>query len=118
MYFQLFAINSVVGMLGIVYWQTPKGHGVMPSSAQTAVKIASPVGAVLGQIVFGHLADRLGRKRIYGVELLIIIVATLTHALCAQSLAFGIVSVVIFWRIILGIGIGGDYPMSAVIMAE
>jgi len=105
-------------MLGLVYWQGPHSNGTMPNSSQTAVKIASPVGAVLGQIVFGHLADRLGRKKMYGIELLIIIVATITHSLAASALSFNIVSVVVFWRIIMGVGIGGDYPLSAVIMAE
>src|ERR1700760_3186389 len=33
-------------------------------------------GIILGMIVFGHLADRVGRKKLYGLELIIILLAT------------------------------------------
>lgn len=34
-------------------------------------------GAVVGQLVFGLLADVVGRKKMYGLELMIIIIATI-----------------------------------------
>jgi PHS family inorganic phosphate transporter-like MFS transporter len=115
---QLFAINLASIMLGIVYWQDEVHKGVMPHNADTAIKVATSAGAILGQVVFGYLADFLGRKRMYGVELMIIIVATLAQSLTGTSTAAPIVGVLIFYRVVMGIGVGGDYPLSAVITAE
>ena len=104
-------------MLGIVYWQGPS-KGVMPSNASNLIKVAPNVGTVFGMVVFGYLADVLGRKRMYGIELMIIITATLAESLCSSSPAIGIVGVIVFWRVIMGVGVGGDYPLSAVITSE
>jgi len=54
----------------------------------------------------------------YGVELTIMIVATLSLSLSSDGDSLSVVGVIIFWRVILGIGIGGDYPSSAVITSE
>lgn len=54
----------------------------------------------------------------YGVELMIIIFATLAHALASNSPSINIVGVIIFWRVLMGIGIGGDYPLSSIITSE
>lgn len=105
-------------MLGIVYWQDPINKGVMPHNADTAIKVATSAGAIVGQCIFGYLADLLGRKKMYGIELMIIISATLAQSLCGESTAVSIVGVIIFYRVIMGIGVGGDYPLSAVITAE
>ncbi|KAF2741256.1 phosphate permease [Polyplosphaeria fusca] len=116
--YSLFAINLAVIMLGIVYWQDEVNKGVMPHDADTAIKVATSAGAIVGQVVFGYLADFLGRKKMYGIELMIIISATLAQSLCGESTAVSIVGVIIFYRVIMGIGVGGDYPLSAVITAE
>ena len=54
----------------------------------------------------------------YGIELMIIIFATLALSLCAQGPAVSIVGVMIFWRVILGTGVGGGYPLSSIITSE
>lgn len=104
-------------MLGMVYWHD-SNKGVMTDNAQTSIKVATSAGTVFGQLVFGYLADVLGRKRMYGIELLIIIIATLAESVSAPSYAVSLVGILTFWRIIMGIGVGGDYPLSAVITAE
>lgn len=104
-------------MLGVVFWQT-SDKGEMPTSSQTAIKVAISAGAIIGNVVFGYLADWLGRKRMYGVELMIILTTTLAQTLSASSTALSVVGVLVFWRVIMGIGIGGDYPLSAVITSE
>ncbi|EUC48050.1 hypothetical protein COCMIDRAFT_3010 [Bipolaris oryzae ATCC 44560] len=116
--YSLFAINLTVILLGIVYWQDADSRGVMPHNADTAIKVATSAGAIFGQCVFGYLGDYLGRKRMYGVELMIIIATTLAQSLCGESATLSIVGVLIFYRVIMGIGVGGDYPLSAVITAE
>ncbi|KAJ5726850.1 phosphate:H+ symporter [Penicillium malachiteum] len=117
--YDIFAINLCVSMLGVVYWQSAQDHpGKIPSSSDTALKVATSGGTVIGQLVFGMLADIFGRKRMYGIELVIIILATLAQAVCGNSNAVSITGILIFWRVIMGIGIGGDYPLSSIITSE
>lgn len=54
----------------------------------------------------------------YGVELGIIIWATFGCAMVAASPGLSSAALMIFWRVIMGIGIGGDFPLSSVITAE
>lgn len=49
---------------------------------------------------------------------MIIIIATLAQALVSSSPAVTITGVLIFWRVMMGIGIGGDYPLSSIITSE
>ena len=54
----------------------------------------------------------------YGIELIIIIFATLGLSLSGNGPALSIIGVMIFWRVILGTGVGGDYPLSSIITSE
>ena len=56
----------------------------------------------------------------YGLELIIAIGATLGVVMCSNGIS-GSVSIIVWlliWRFVSGIGIGADYPLSAVICAE
>ncbi|KAK5018065.1 MFS transporter [Cryomyces antarcticus] len=117
--YDIFAIGLVTAMLGVVYWQTAATkRGSIPTSADTAIKVATSGGTVIGQLAFGYLADVVGRKRMYGLELMIIIFATVAQALASSSRSISIVGIIIFWRVLMGIGIGGDYPLSSIITSE
>jgi MFS transporter, PHS family, inorganic phosphate transporter len=100
--YDIFAVSLLTTMLGIVYW--PQNNGVMPVSADTGIKVATSGGTVLGQLGFGALADVVGRKRMYGLELIVIIVATLAQSLSSPSPSIDLAGVIIFWRVIMGIG--------------
>ncbi|KIM62761.1 hypothetical protein SCLCIDRAFT_1214873 [Scleroderma citrinum Foug A] len=112
--YDIFAINIAASMLGYTYG---KG-GSLTTWQSTGVKAATPVGNLFGQLIFGWLADIVGRKRMYGVELMIMIIATFGQALSGQAPAVGIIGALIVWRFIMGVGIGGDYPLSAIISSE
>lgn len=79
----------------------------MSTPQDTAIKVSTSAGTVLGQVGFGALADILGRKKMYGLELILIITATLAQALTGPGLSTSIVGLMIFWRVLMGIGIGG-----------
>ncbi|KAE8553844.1 acid phosphatase pho5 [Talaromyces marneffei ATCC 18224] len=115
--YDIFAINMASAMLGVVFW-VDSNKGKIPSNSDTAIKVATSGGTVIGQLAFGWLADHVGRKRMYGLELIIIIFATLAQSLSSDSPSMSIVGVLIFWRVIMGIGIGGDYPLSSIITSE
>ncbi|KAJ7170579.1 inorganic phosphate transporter [Mycena crocata] len=112
--YDIFAINIASTMLGYVYGHNQK----LNPNQDLGIKVATPVGTLVGQLLFGWLADIVGRKKMYGVELMIIIVATFAQALSGGAHAVSIIGVLVVWRFIMGIGIGGDYPLSATISSE
>jgi PHS family inorganic phosphate transporter-like MFS transporter len=70
-------------------------------------------------IIFGFLADKYGRKSIYGLELLIVILATI--GLTQSSAGYNSMDPygwIGFWRCVQGIGLGAEYPLSAIMAAE
>lgn len=104
-------------MIAYVYF----GKSSLPPLEDGWIKAASAWGNLVGQLIFGMLGDWVGRKKVYGVELVILIVGALGCSLAAQPMTpggLGIVSIIAFWRFILGVGVGGDYPVSAVITSE
>jgi MFS family permease len=60
-------------------------------------------GAVLGALVFGRLADRLGRKRLFMLTLAVYMAATVATAFSTGFTWFAIC------RFMTGVGIGGEY---------
>lgn len=49
---------------------------------------------------------------------MLIIIATFGQAMAGHGHAVSIIGVLVVWRFIMGVGIGGDYPLSAVISSE
>lgn len=111
--YDIFAINLGVSMLSHVYW-----GGKIPDSTQTLIKVSTSVGTVIGQVSFGYLADHVGRKKIYGSELIVMICATILQCVLGNSPAVSFVAIFASLRIVMGIGIGGDYPLSSIISSE
>jgi len=82
-------------------------------TVETAIVGATAlVSAAIGSAVFGRIADVFGRKYIYGFEVLVLGAGAIASAFSPN----------IWWlvafRFILGLGIGGDYPVSATIASE
>jgi MFS transporter, PHS family, inorganic phosphate transporter len=72
----------------------------------------SLIAAALGAIIFGRMADYVGRRSIYGFTLIVLAAGAI-----ASALSPNVIWLLIF-RFILGLGIGGDYPLSATFMSE
>jgi MFS family permease len=102
--YDLFIIGVVMALIKEQWRISPYEEGLVASTAL----LASAVGAVL----FGRVADMLGRKRIYGYEVLVLAIGAVASALSTN------IWWLILFRIILGVGIGGDYPVSSTIMSE
>jgi MFS transporter, PHS family, inorganic phosphate transporter len=90
------------------------------SHSEKGITVSTLVGSAIGQVTFGVLADVYGRKVMYGLELIITIGATLGMSMSSNGYigSMSIVGWLVFWRITAGIGIGADYPLSAVITSE
>ncbi|KAF3914088.1 hypothetical protein AA313_de0204283 [Arthrobotrys entomopaga] len=113
--YDIFAINIVLPILKLVYYDNNISRGL-----STALSCSLLIGTAIGQVLFGVLADNYGRRKMYGMELVMLIVGTLGLTMASSGIdgSMDISAWLIFWRITMGIAIGGDYPLSAVIGAE
>ena len=121
--YDLFIVNLVSPIWEYEYWgglSDPPRTPHYPPLLRGLVNSSANIGNIVGQLSFGYLGDIFGRRFVYGNEL---IIGTLGLVLCI-SLPNSITSAkmkmiwIFCWRIILGVGIGGDYPISAAIVAE
>src|SRR5438874_1250665 len=87
------------------------GHVSLSSLESASLASSALLGAALGALLFGVLGQA-GRKRFYGLDVLILGITALAQAF-APNLDW-----LIAIRFLLGIGVGADYVLSPVIMAE
>ena len=112
--YNVFAVNLMLPLLARIYW-----NDRLPTGFDSLLTYASLVGAFVGQILFTFLADKYGRQKIYGVELIVTVVATLGLSMGSwEDRGLPILSWLIAWRFIMAVGIGAGYPLSAVITSE
>ncbi|THX16164.1 inorganic phosphate transporter [Aureobasidium pullulans] len=114
--YNIFSINLVMPMIGHIYYS----NNIVPREYQVAINIATLGGSILGQLGFGIAGDWLGRRKAYGLELIITVAAALGSAMASNGMngSMSLIGWLIFWRLIMGIGIGADYPLSAVLCSE
>ncbi|CAD6915171.1 unnamed protein product [Tilletia caries] len=118
--YDLFVINMVIPILLLAYY--PAGTKHIPWGLDGGVlKAAANIGNVFGQILFGSLGDLLGRSSVYGKELVIVIISVILMISVPSTPHFSgnaITGWITAFRFLMGIGIGGDYPMSAAIVSD
>lgn len=102
--YDLFII-SVVNSLLIPLWH-------LNALEIALINSVSLLSAALGSYLFGLLADRIGRHSIYGLTLVVLAIGAVLSAL-SPNIYF-----LLIFRFIMGLGIGGDYPLSATLMSE
>lgn len=118
--YDLFCISTVSKLLGRIYYYDPHSSkpGKLPPSVNNFVVGVALIGTLSGQLVFGWLGDKLGRKKVYGMTLILMVVCAICSGLSFGSSAPAVMGTLCFFRFWLGFGIGGDYPLSATIMSE
>lgn len=102
--YDLFVIGIVTALLTPLWNLSTLQIGVLNATSLAA--------AAVGSVVFGCLADKWGRKKLYGSEVGLLCIGAVLSAF-APSFGF-----LLLTRIIIGIGIGGDYSTSAIIASE
>lgn len=70
------------------------------------------IGMALGAILAGTLADRIGRKRVFTLTVLLYSIST---GMCALSWSY---ESLLFFRFLVGFGLGGELPVAATLMSE
>ncbi|XP_062209905.1 probable inorganic phosphate transporter 1-12 [Phragmites australis] len=118
--YDLFCISLVTKLLGRIYYTDPTkpDPGTLPPNVAAAVNGVALCGTLAGQLFFGWLGDKLGRKRVYGMTLLLMVVCSIASGLSFSHTPTSVMASLCFFRFWLGFGIGGDYPLSATIMSE
>ncbi len=98
-----------------------------PNVSPTVATIASlstfAVGFVarpLGAAIFGHLGDRIGRKRVLTMTLVMMGLATLATGLLPAYETIGITApiLLVVFRFVQGIGVGGEYGGAVLMVFE
>ncbi|KAF8720367.1 hypothetical protein HU200_023867 [Digitaria exilis] len=118
--YDLFCISLVTKLLGRIYYTdlSKPDLGTLPPNVAAAVNGVALCGTLAGQLFFGWLGDKLGRKSVYGMTLLLMVACSVASGLSFGSTPAAVMATLCFFRFWLGFGIGGDYPLSATIMSE
>ncbi|GJN09069.1 hypothetical protein PR202_ga27040 [Eleusine coracana subsp. coracana] len=118
--YDLFCIALVTRLLGRIYYTDPTkpDPGSLPPNVSAAVTGVALCGTLAGQLFFGWLGDKLGRKSVYGFTLILMVLCSIASGLSFGHTPKSVIGTLCFFRFWLGFGIGGDYPLSATIMSE
>ncbi len=84
----------------------------MNAATKGLVAVAAVAGAFFGALVFGQVADRVGRKGMFLVDIILFVIFS-----AASAAAWNPASLIVF-RFFLGVGIGADYPIGVSYIAE
>ena len=102
--YDLFIMSPALALL------KPELH---PSATETQLlSSVALLASFAGAIIFGRIADRVGRRAIYGWQALAMAVLALACAFAPNML------LLIICRGLLGFVIGGNYPVTAVLVSE
>lgn len=114
------AYNLVVINVAHVLIQNQYCGGDSCAAETEIVSTACLVGAILGQLSFGYVGDWLGRSQALRLTMALSILGALLSSF-AVPITKDPASIFIFLsvtRFVLGVGVGGVYPLSATIAAE
>ena len=108
--YDLFTIDLVVLILELHY-----GEALISAKSKALMVSTMLFGVVAGQLLFGALADRWGRKWTFVSTAGLTVFSCLASALCGDGLAWPLPLQLALCRFVLGCGVGGEYPLSATV---
>lgn len=98
--YDLFCISLVTKLLGRIYFHvdgSPK-PGTLPPNVAAAVNGVALCGTLAGQLFFGWLGDKLGRKRVYGITLWLMMICSIASGLSFGSSPKAVLGTLCFFR--------------------
>ena len=107
-----FMLDAMDVLLYVFALQTIRAEFGLSNAQAGLVSSATLIASAAGGIVAGILADRIGRRR------------TLIYTILLYSLACGGAATsqslwqLVFWRALVGLGLGGEWAAGAVLVAE
>lgn len=100
-----------VGILSFVIAALAVEWGLTPSQSGWIGSINS-IGMAVGALIFGALADKVGRKQIFMWTLVLFSIASGLSALTTTLAAF------MALRFLVGMGLGGELPVASTLVSE
>src|SRR6185437_12676566 len=97
-------LSFVIAALALEWQLTPSEMGWIGS--------VNSIGMAVGALGFGILADRIGRKHVFMITLVLFSVASGLSALTTTLAAFMIL------RFFVGAGLGGELPVASTLVSE
>ena len=97
-------LSIALAVLPPDFEMTPLYTGLVGSSAL--------FGLFIGSVLFGPVADRIGRRRLYQIDLLIFVLASIAQFFVQDAMQLFIA------RLVLGIAIGIDYAVAPTYLSE
>ena len=123
--YDLFVINMVLTLLREAYPADRYPRYAAPGARaawEGAVASTALWGSIVGQLTFGALADAVGRRTTFLATGALVTLGALASA-CARETEGGAYCGGVYFQIalsrcLLGVGVGGEYPLSASVTAE
>lgn len=112
--YDVFTIDLVILILGLQY-----GSNVIGPEQKSLVVSTMIAGIIFGQLSFGFVADWVGRKWAFVATAGLTVIGALMSAMVVNtSSGFSLAYQLAASRFLLGLGVGGEYPLSASVMTE
>lgn len=77
-----------------------------------SIAVAAIVGSLIGSLTLGAITDKIGRQKMLLIDVFIFIISSAGTALAWDAFSL------IFFRFLVGVGIGADYPISVAYITE
>lgn len=114
--YDLFVINLVLRLLREEYPHYIDSGEI--HAFEGSVASAALLGSIIGQLVAGSMADVIGRKKIFVITAALITIGCIGASLCNDYKSISVYYSISCWRFILGLGVGGEYPLAATVTSE
>jgi MFS transporter, PHS family, inorganic phosphate transporter len=114
--YSFFVPYMIIPALNFIYW--PNASSL---DENYQVHLVALAGTIIGALLAGPIADIYGRRQLYRLGPLLLLVGAVGLAGASAGFNNSTMSVfgwIIFWQILIGIGVGVEWTVSGVISAE
>jgi len=106
-----FCDGYILGIIAIALAPLSQEIGLSPTW-QGLIAAATLIGMFIGGAVFGYVTDRVGRRVMYSLDLLLLVLASAAQYWVQDAWSLFAL------RFILGVAIGADYPIATALLSE
>lgn len=106
-----FLDGYILSIIGIALVQINEAWG-MGTLWNGLIGASALIGVFIGGLVFGNVTDRIGRKLMYTIDLIAIIVCSVAQFFVAEAWQLFAL------RLVIGVAVGADYPIATALVAE